>query len=379
MKNTKRTPKNILSRLISHRGKHPLLLLLVGLIAILQPAQGQSEADFQYEQAISKITFGACFEPRRQKFAIFDGILKQDSDVFVFIGDNIYGDTEDMDLLKRKWTALEAIEGFRKVRASNILLATWDDHDYGVNDGGKSYAKREESEAIFLDFFKDPEDSPRRQREGVYGSYLFGPSGQRCQIILLDTRYFRDELPRAKAKPKQGYVGWYEPTQDRSKTLLGEAQWAWLEAQLQVPADIRIIASSIQVLAQDKGMENWGNVPHEQARLIELLKKHQAHHTFAISGDVHFAELSKKEMGGYPFYDFTSSGMSHNVESWANCVNPYRVGKVIWEKNAGLIEIDWATESIQLSAINVKGEKLFTHQLELAELKFPVADAGRGN
>jgi alkaline phosphatase D len=346
----------------------PLLLSYL-ILSNAQLAQGQAEADFQYEQAISKVTFGACFNPRMQKPAIFDGILKQDSAVFVFIGDNIYGDTTDMELLKRKWGKLEAVEGFRQLRDSTTLLATWDDHDYGVNDGGKSYAKREESEAIFLDFFKDPQDSPRRQREGVYGSYVFGPAGQRCQIILLDTRYFRDELPHTKAKKKKGTVGWYEPTEDRSKTLLGEAQWAWLEAQLQVPADIRILASSIQVLAQDKGMENWGNVPHEQARLFELIKKHKAHHTFAISGDVHFSELSQRDIDGYSFYDFTSSGMSHTSKGWANCVNPYRVGKAIWEHNAGLIEIDWAAESIQLSAINSNGDKLFTHQLAFAALK----------
>ena len=57
-------------------------------------------------------------------------------------------------------------------------------------------------------------------------------------------------------------------------TLLGDAQWQWLEKQLQVKADVRIIASSIQMLVYEKGMENWGNVPHQQQRLFELLKKH---------------------------------------------------------------------------------------------------------
>jgi len=334
-------------------------------------AQGQSKADFQYEKAISKITFGSCFNPSKQKFAIFDGILMQEPDVFLFIGDNIYGDTHDMALLEKKWGALEAVEGFRKLRKSTTLLATWDDHDYGINDGGRSYTKRQESAEIFLDFFKESQNSPRRQREGVYGSYVFGPPTQRCQIILLDTRYFRDELPSAKGKRKKGHIGWYEPTEDHSKTLLGEVQWMWLEDQLQVPADIRIIASSIQVLAHEKGMENWGNVPHEQARLFELLKKHKAHHTFFISGDVHFTELSKKEIDGYPFYDFTSSGMSATSKGWARAINSYRMGKASWELNAGLIEIDWASESIRLSAINPKGEELFSHRVELAELNFP--------
>jgi len=348
----------------------PLLLSYL-FLSNAQFAQGQSTADFQYEKPISKIAFGSCFKPSKQDFAIFDAILMQDPDVFVFIGDNIYGDTHDMELLKKKWGELEAVEGFRELRESTTLLATWDDHDYGINDGGKSYTKRGESAEIFLDFFQDPQNSPRRQREGVYGSYVFGPPTQRCQIILLDTRYFRDELPPAKGERKEGYIGWYEPTEDSSKTLLGEAQWTWLEEQLQVPADIRIIASSIQVLAQEKGMENWGNVPHEQERLFDLLKKYKADNTFFLSGDVHFAELSKKKIDGYPFYDFTSSGMSDPSKRWAQAINSYRVGEASWEINAGLIEIDWASKSIQLSAINTKGEKLFSHRVELAELTFP--------
>ena len=110
---------------------------------------------------------------------------------------------------------------------------------------------------------------------------------------------------------------------------------------MQVPADLRIIASSIQMLAHEKGMENWGNTPHELERLVGLLKKYKADHTFAISGDVHFAELSKREVEGYPFYDFTSSGMSHTSKRWAEYTNSFRVGDASSEQNAGLIEIDW--------------------------------------
>ncbi len=339
-------------------------------ISGLMPLQAQPSSDFSAPEEITKISFGSCFNPREKHSSIFDGIIQHQPDVFIFLGDNIYGDTNDMEVLKKKYAELEAVDGYRNLRESCKLIATWDDHDYGINDGGKSYKMREESEQIFLDFYKDPADSPRRTREGVYGSYTFGPSGKTCQLLVLDTRYFRDELPRTKKPRKEGTVGWYEPTTDTDKTLLGEAQWKWLEEQLQVPADIRIIASSIQVIAHEKGMENWGNVPHEQSRLFELLKKHKAHHTFAISGDVHFTELSKKDIGDYPLYDFTSSGMSHTHKSWANAINTFRVGESKWTMNAGLIEIDWANEKVELAAINPKGEKILSHELKLSELQF---------
>ena len=184
---------------------------------------GRAEADFHHAKVVTKIAFGSCFDPRDKESSIFDAILKHRPDAFVFLGDNIYGDTNDMQVLRAKYAELEAVEGFRKLRDATTVLATWDDHDYGTNDGGKSYPMREESEKIFLDFFKDPADSPRRAREGVYASHTFGPEGRTCQIILLDTRYFRDELPRTKRKPAAGTVGWYEPTDDTNQDASGRS------------------------------------------------------------------------------------------------------------------------------------------------------------
>lgn len=352
--------------------KLPSTLALVFAAILIAPSgSGEETSESHRPEVVEKIAFGSCYNPRDGADEIFDALIAQQPDVFIFLGDNIYGDTSDMAVLKKKYGELEAVEGFRKLRESSELLATWDDHDYGVNDGGRSYSKREESEEIFLDFFKVPSDSPRRKREGVYGSYTFGRKDRTCQIILLDTRYFRDVLPGSKSPKKPGTVGWYEPTKDESMTLLGEAQWDWLEKQLQVPADLRIIASSIQMLAAEKGMENWGNVPHERKRLFELLKKHQAEGTFAISGDVHFAELSKMTYEGYPFYDFTSSGMSHTSRSWSRADNSFRVGESHAFLNAGLIEIDWETREVRLSVLNTEGEKIAPQVLELEELTFP--------
>lgn len=345
-------------------------LCLIALPSLCLAAPESKTGEFHQKEPITKISFGACNEPRKGESPMYEAILQHNPDVFVFLGDNIYGDTEDMDLLKKKYAELEAHEGYRKLREETTLLATWDDHDYGVNDGGNTYKMREQSQQVFLDFFKDPADSPRRAREGVYASYTFGEGDKVCQILILDTRYFRDVLPRSKKPKAKNAVGWYEPTDDTSTTLLGDAQWKWLEEQLQVPANLRIIASSIQLLAFEKGMENWGNVPHEQRRLFELLKKYKAHNTIGISGDVHFAELSKKDIDGYPFYDLTSSGMSHTAKHWADAHNSMRVGKSHPVKNAGLIEVDWENQSLELAVINERAEKILSHPVKFTELKF---------
>ena len=344
-----------------------ILLILI----LTQPLFAQFSSDVVSQDSVTKIAFGSCSNPRRKDQSIYQAILDQKPDLFLFIGDNIYGDTTDMKVFKKKYQALGNIEGYQKLQAQTQVLATWDDHDFGINDGGKSYPKRVESQQLFLDFFNDPKDSVRRTRPGIYTSYSFGKKGQVVQIILFDTRYFRDELPRLKKEEKKaGTVGWYEPTKDTSKTLLGADQWKWLEQQLQVKADVRILASSIQMLSYEKGMENWGNVPHERQRLFDLLKKHRANHTVAISGDVHFTELSKVMIGDYPFYDLTSSGMTHVSNGWAKAKNSFRVGESHAQLNAGLIEIDWQKSILTLSSINNKGDRLIEHPIQFSDLEF---------
>ncbi|MGA0409678.1 MAG: alkaline phosphatase D family protein, partial [Limisphaerales bacterium] len=339
-----------------------------------QPLVVNFSSDMVSPDSVTKIAFGSCNNPARMKVdqSIYPAILEQQPDLFLFIGDNIYGDTTDVNIFKKKYQALANLPGCQQLQAQTKVLATWDDHDYGINDGGKSYSKREASQQLFLDFFNEPKDSVRRTRPGIYTSYSYGRKGQVVQIILLDTRYFRDELPKYKGEQKAGTVGWYEPSKDSTKTLLGADQWQWLEEQLQVEADVRILASSIQILAYEKGMENWGNVPHEQQRLFDLLIKYRAHHTVAISGDVHFTELSKVMIGEYPFYDLTSSGMTHANSKWAKAKNSFRVGKSHPQLNAGLIEIDWQNSQLTLSSFNTKGEKLIEHPISLSDLEFPV-------
>ena len=54
----------------------------------------------------------------------------------VFLGDNIYADSTDMTVLRRKYVALKTSRFFQALKDKATILATWDDHDYGANDAG---------------------------------------------------------------------------------------------------------------------------------------------------------------------------------------------------------------------------------------------------
>jgi hypothetical protein len=159
---------------------------------------------------------------------------------------------------------------------------------------------------------------------------------------------------------------------DPEVTLLGDAQWAWLEEQLRVPAEVRLIASSGQVVADEKGMDEWGNYPLERERLFDLVEKTKAAGVVFLSGNVHFAELSKTDEGPYPLYDFTSSGLTHVNEEYPKAPNRHRVAGPFVEVNFGVVEIDWEARpsaSISLSALDVEGRPAFREPVSLDVLR----------
>lgn len=322
------------------------------------------------------IATGACLHESKPQ-PIWDAVVAAKPDLFIFTGDNIYADTNDMDVMRAKYAKLAAQPGYQKLLETCPVLAVYDDHDFGVNDGGKNYPKRKEAAKMCLDFFGVPKDSPRRQREGIYGSSIYGEPGQRVQVILLDTRYFRDDLDRhgysAEERKQKNIVGWYRPTKDTSRTLLGQAQWQWLENELEKDADVRLIVSSIQVVSWEKGMECWGNMPHERDRLFKLIETTGAKGVVFLSGDVHFTEMSLSDEGPYPLYDLTSSGLNQNPRpSWHEAVNRYRLpGKVYTKNNFGLVTIDWAgiETTITLQGRTVNGEVAYEEVVPLSQLQ----------
>jgi alkaline phosphatase D len=357
-------------------GCHSLVALL--LLAHWQPAPAEETDPME----LSRIAFGSCARQDRDQ-PIWEPVVAAGPDLFIFAGDNIYGDTEDMDVMRAKYAQLGAKPGYRRLLETCPVLATWDDHDYGVNDGGASYPKREESAEVMLDFFGVPADSPRRQRLGIYGASTYGPEGRRVQVILLDMRTFKSaqfkDRRSAEEKKPLNLVGWYLPHPDPETTLLGAEQWAWLEEQLRQPAEWRLIVSSIQVVADEKGMESWGNFPHERRRLYNLIDRTGAEGVVFLSGDVHFSEVSRSDDGPYPLYDFTSSGLTNSHAGWAAAVNNHRVSERAYaEPTFGLVEFDWeaAIPSVSLQARGLDGEAAFEVKVARETLRRPVGADG---
>ncbi len=307
----------------------------------------------------SRIAFGTCANQKRPQ-PIWEAISGLKPQLFIFAGDNVYADSGDPVKFRQSYGRLAAIPGFAALRENCPVIGTWDDHDYGKNDAGAEFEGKPAAKEAFMEFFRTPEDSPLRAREGVYDAKIYGPAGKRVQVILLDTRWFRgpirrmtkDEIRKAGAQ-HTGKRGYYRADEDSDSTMLGEEQWAWLEEQLKKPAELRLLVSSIQAVVLDHGWEKWGNLPKERKRLFEMIRDH-ATNVVILSGDRHSSDISmlpSQTDGGpfYPVYEVTSSGL--NQTGLPDEPNQFRIAgnSVYNQPNFGWIAIDWDKEDPTIS------------------------------
>ena len=151
------------------------------------------------------VTFGSCNKVELENI-FWEDILAENPDVFIWGGDNVYADTDDVPKIANFYKRQDEIPGYAALKEKIFITGTWDDHDYGLNDGGEEFVSKVGSEQAYLDFMDVPKKSPRRNRKGVYSSELINKPGGQVKIINLDTRYFRtaltvDDRPGRRYKP----------------------------------------------------------------------------------------------------------------------------------------------------------------------------------
>ncbi|MGM0582385.1 MAG: alkaline phosphatase D family protein [Bacteroidota bacterium] len=307
--------------------------------------------DFESKETLT-LAFGSCNRQNLEQ-PLWQPIMDHNPDLFMFLGDNIYGDTDDMQVLEEKYELQKNEKDYKKLRNEMPVIGVWDDHDYGRNDAGKEYEYRDESQQMFLDFFDVSEEDTRREREGVYSSYDLKWKSHTIRVILLDARYHRDELERKNRVYQKNEEG----------TILGEEQWSWLENELSDDeVSLYIIASGIQFISEKHDYEKWANFPQERQKLFELVQEKQPKAALLLSGDRHIAEISNLQVEGlnYPLIDVTSSGLTHVWENAPQEPNPNRIGKLVNVLNYGLLKIEESGKGLRVIAeIRGKDQELF--------------------
>ena len=200
------------------------LLLLVIASSSCMENEKFSEIIYSDELPEVRIAFGSCAHSY-DTLKIFDAINAEEPAVWIWLGDIVYGDTHDMSVLRQKYDRQKVQQEYQELLERTKVVGIWDDHDYGINDGGRYYSKRVESKEELLRFLDVAERDPVRSREGAYASYSVLAGDKEIKIILPDTRYFRDTLA-----PDTLTIARYLPNE--TGTILGETQWQWLAREL---------------------------------------------------------------------------------------------------------------------------------------------------
>jgi alkaline phosphatase D len=330
-------------------------------------------------QTLTRVAIGSC-RTQREPAPILDAVLARDPDLFLYIGDNVYGDvwslSPDMETLNEAYAELSEQDDFRRLASSVPIMATWDDHDYGMNDAGGSYYGKYGSEAIFETYW-GMEDHPIADRDGVYYAQVFGPPGQRVQIIMLDTRFFRSELTRTPNRNAPGMER-YVPSEAPDQDMLGPEQWEWLASVLQEPADLRLLVSSVQVLADGHGLEAWRQLPRSQSRLYDTIARSGAEGVILVSGDRHLSALYRQEgITDYPLYELTASSLNRSVRDESDEMSSNQLGAAYAKENFGEIDIDWERGTLRLTVLDSNAEIVREQRISFSEIGLDRASVRR--
>ena len=311
------------------------------------------------------IGFGSCIDQNYSQ-PIWASINDKNVDTFMFLGDNVYGDHPSGKLDKLKKSYLSQSHKLPKWLKNKKVVSIWDDHDYGINDGGGDFKNKRESQKIFLDFWDIPDSDIRHSRDGLYFNELINIDGFKINLVVLDTRFFRSKLSSNKSP--------YTPTNNLDTTILGDVQWSWFEEVLEQESDLILVLSSIQVLATEHVFEKWDLFPHERSRIINLLDSTQTK-SLIISGDRHKGGLYKKES----LVELTSSSLNKPItaarisKTLKYIPKSIKVQLIETDKllttdiynyeNFGLIKINTQSKEVEVSLNDINGDQIFSSKI----------------
>jgi alkaline phosphatase D len=300
-----------------------LVTVISSLLFVFQWVLGASALTAETEY---RVAFGSCLK-QDEAMPVWSEIESRAPDMFIFGGDNVYADIGAYKLMRspknfeKAYQNLASNPQFVSFQSalearSSVVMATWDDHDYGLNDGGEENEHKLAAKKAFMDFFNPTGLAVDSANEaGVYSSSMQVVGDLNLQVIVLDTRSFRSAFEKRKNKTLCSRGGW-EFRSDPDATVLGQKQWTWFEQQLEQSADLRLIVSSIQVLPTEQCFEKWANFPAEREKLLTLIAEKTGGGVILLSGDRHLSEISVLERDdiGYPLYEVTSSGLNNALK-----------------------------------------------------------------
>lgn len=312
------------------------------------PLQGQIK-DFTFQIGSCAAPFNGWFYPVRPYNRIFDAMTEQSADFMIWMGDNVYyllGEWNDYNKMVKKNLDYRTNKKISRFLNSRPQYATWDDHDFGPNNSKGHFKNKQESYDIFKKFWANGSYGSDSV-EGVFSRFSYSDA----DFFILDSRYNRKD----------------------SIQMFGKSQINWLKLGLKKStATFKFIISGTQVLPLNRS-EHFERYPEEKADFMAFLKTEKIEGVIFLSGDTHYAELTKiPRENAYSLYEMTSSALTSAYFPGGAADNLHRVPNTFWHKrNFGKIKIEGtaANRICYLELYNNRGEMIWRHRIKASELK----------
>ena len=292
-------------------------------------------------------------------YQIYESIHNKKPNIMLWGGDNIYLREADWDSktgIYHRYTHTRSIKELQPLLASTQNFAIWDDHDFGPNDGDRSFYFKYETQNAFKNFWANKTyGTDANQKEGIYSTFNWGDA----QFFLLDDRFFKSPNDRLTGE----------------KTIIGSKQFEWLiDALSSSKATFKVIVIGGQVINPSARFENYENYPKEKQNLLSEIEANKIKGVLFLTGDRHFSELSKlNRENNYPLYDWTVSPLTSGVgNSYKDDVNINRVeGSLFAQNNFGILSFSGnkASRQLKLTLFDVQGKELWNKVITQKELE----------
>jgi phosphodiesterase/alkaline phosphatase D-like protein len=299
---------------------------------------------------------------------VWDQIVAEGCAGFVFLGDTPYIDSSDLQVAREKHRQFLAQPQIARMIARMPCWGTWDDHDFGRNDGHGDFPGKHIARIAFTEyranatFGHDEHGAPQPDRygagRGVYTSFRWGP----LEVFLIDPRWFSRTAP-----------SWADPSQP---TCIGGAQWAWLQRGLkESTAPFKALATgTIWDDKQNSEKDDWHTYRYEREAIFDFIRDERIEGCFLIGGDIHVSRaLNYGPRVGYDLWQMIVSPLHGGTIPSLNVPHPSLVHHAVEPYVFLRLEIDGTASPETLCAtwINRDGKRIFEVSFDRAQLSFP--------